>query len=61
MQANNLLKSVDKCDMMQQERKVKTLLQTLREIAILFVGAVEDFCETPYDRSALAKRREKVR
>lgn len=43
------------------EQKFKVLLDALRSIAILFISAVEDFCETPYDRSALAKRREKVK
>lgn len=41
--------------------KTAHLLTMMREIAIMIVAAIEDYLDTPYDRSALAKRRARVR
>jgi len=41
--------------------KQESLLKAFREIAILVISAIEDYLSTPYDKSALAKRREKVK
>jgi hypothetical protein len=41
--------------------KVKTLLWAIREAGAIFLAAVEDYLDVPYDKSVLAKRRAKVR
>ena len=41
--------------------KWHVLMTALRAVAIEFIAAVEDFLDTPYDKSALAKRRAKAR
>lgn len=41
--------------------KFKTLLVAFREVAILVIANIEDYLDTPYDRSALAKRRAKAK
>lgn len=41
--------------------KTTLLLNSFREAAILIIAAIEDYADTPYDKSALAKRRETVR
>lgn len=39
------------------DSRLKALLVALREVAIIFLAAVEDYLDTDYDKSALAKRR----
>lgn len=41
--------------------KLRILLTAFREIAISAIAAIEDYLNTEYDRSALAKRRAKVK
>lgn len=41
--------------------RVSVLLKSMREIAIMLIAAIEDYLDTPYDRSALAKRRAQIR
>ena len=43
------------------DKRLEILLLGLREAAIIIVKSVEDFLGMPLDKSALAKRREKIR
>lgn len=36
-------------------------LYAIRESALVFLAAVEDYLDIPYDKSALARRRHKVK
>jgi hypothetical protein len=40
--------------------KVRLLLVSVRKLLIEFVATIEDFLDVPYDKSGLAKRRQKV-
>ena len=44
-----------------EEMKTRALLTAFREIAIAIISCIEDYLDTPLDKSVLAKRREKVR
>lgn len=52
--------SIEASTIQVSDHKLRTLLSALREAAILVVAALEEALDTPYDRSALAKRRQKV-
>lgn len=41
--------------------KQKLFLEAIRDIAAQMIAAIEDYLGIAYDRSVLAKRREKVR
>lgn len=41
--------------------RLTILLTSAREVAIMIISMIEDYLNVPYDRSALAKRRAKVR
>ncbi len=43
------------------DSKLRVLFVALREAAIIFLAAVEDYLDTEYDKSALYKRRAKAR
>lgn len=40
---------------------MRVLLTALREAAVIVVAAIEDYLDVPLDRSALSKRRLKVK
>lgn len=43
------------------DTKKRVLLAALREATIIVLAAIEDYLDVPLDRSALSKRRSKVR
>lgn len=45
---------------MSKKENLALLLTAVREIASMVIGACEDYLGTTYDRSLLAKRREKL-
>jgi hypothetical protein len=41
--------------------RLRVFLLAMREAGIIFLAAVEDLLDVPYDKSVLAKRRAKVK
>jgi hypothetical protein len=41
--------------------RLRALLWSIREAAAIFLAALEDYLDVPFDKSVLAKRRARVR
>lgn len=49
------------CGVDKSTLKLQLLFRALREAALIAVAALEDYLDVAYDKSALAKRRAKVK